>query len=97
MKLTSAGCAGNLQRVEALRNQFDYSGDVEVVPQRVVESLQQRGVLRIGGRGLEIGNGQANFFHTQAVPVFTQSCACASREQQAASKDQSKGIEPNAA
>ena len=40
---------GNLQRIKALRNQFDDPGDVEIVPQRVVESLEQSGILRIGG------------------------------------------------
>src|SRR5208282_3071995 len=36
------------------------SGVVEVVPERVVEGLQQFGVLGVGGRGFEAGCGEAH-------------------------------------
>ena len=51
---------GYLQRIETLRNKIEDSGVVEIVPEHVVESLQQFGVLGVAGRGLEVGGGQAH-------------------------------------
>ena len=67
--------AGDLQRVKTFRNQFDHAGYVEIVPESVVKSLEQCGVLRVGGRRLEVRDGQANFSTPRPVPVLTQSCA----------------------
>ena len=58
--------ARHLQGIETFRDQFDDAGVVEVVPEGVVESLQQRGVLGVAAGGLEIGNGEANFLYAQA-------------------------------
>ena len=60
------GFARNLQRIEALGNQFDHAGVVQVVPERVVEGLEQRGVLRVAGGRLEIGNRKPDLLHPEA-------------------------------
>jgi len=45
-----------LQWIEALRHQLHNARHVEVIPQCVVEGLQQRCILGIGCRRLKIGN-----------------------------------------
>jgi len=69
-KFTFRGLAGNLQRIEAFRNQFDYAGVVEIIPQRVIEGFKQGGILRIVRRRLKVCDGQADLFHTQAGCQF---------------------------
>ena len=58
--------AGDLQGIKALGDQFDDAGVIEITPESIVEGLEQRGVLGIAGRGLEIGNREANFFDAEA-------------------------------
>jgi hypothetical protein len=55
-----------LQRIETLGDEFDYAGIIQIVPECVVESFQEFGVLRIAVGGFEIGNGKANFIYAQA-------------------------------
>ena len=68
--------AGDLQGIKAFGDEFDHAGVIEIVPERVVESLKQRGVLRIGSGRLEVGNRQANFFYAQtrarAYPILSK-------------------------
>ena len=77
-KFTSGGCPGTCNGIEALRHQLDDAGNVQVVPQRVVESLEQRGILRIRARRLEIRNGQTYFLDAETGagldPVLRQEC-----------------------
>ena len=54
------------ERIKALRNHVEDAGIVQIVPQRVVEGLEQVGVLGVLGGSLEIGNRQADFFDTQS-------------------------------
>jgi hypothetical protein len=57
---------GLLQRIKTLGDQIEDSGVVEVVPERVVEGLQQVGVAGVGGRWLEVGCGQAHALDAEA-------------------------------
>src|SRR5438552_10630894 len=55
----------HLQWIETLGDHLDHSGIVQIVPQRVVESLQQGRVLRVAGGRLEVGNGESHLFGAQ--------------------------------
>ncbi len=55
-----------LGRKKALRNHVEDAGIVEVVPQRVVEVLQQVGVFRILVEALKSGTASADFFYSQS-------------------------------
>ncbi len=63
---TSAGLPGSVERIKALRDQIEDAGVVEIVPQSVVESLQQVGILGVLGGRLEVRDGEADFFDAQA-------------------------------
>src|SRR5580700_268696 len=69
---------GSLQGIETLGDEFDHPGIVQVVPESVVESLEQRVVLRIAAGRLKVGNGKADFFDAQAGtganPILREGC-----------------------
>ena len=57
--------ARHLQGIEALRDQLDDTGVVEIVPERIVERLQQSSVLGVVVSGFEVGNGESHFFNSE--------------------------------
>ena len=58
--------AGHLQGVEALGDEFDDAGIVQIVPESIVESLEQRVVLGIAVGRFEVRNGKADFFDAES-------------------------------
>jgi len=55
-----------LQRIKALGDEFDDTGVVEVVPECVVESLKESGVLGIVVGGLEVRDGEEDLVYAKA-------------------------------
>ena len=76
--------SGNLHRVEALRNHIEDAGIVEIVPERVVESLEQVGVLGIWRRRFEVGRGETDLFDAKtgagADPVLGEAVAASQKQ-----------------
>ena len=64
------------QRIETLRDHIEDAGVVEIIPQGIVESLQQFSILaRPGVDALKSGTAMRTFSTPSPVPVLIQSCA----------------------
>ncbi len=69
------GLARDLQRIKALRDEFDYAGVVEIVPQRVVEGLSRAALCASLPDALKSDTARRTFSTPRPVPVLIQSCA----------------------
>jgi hypothetical protein len=58
--------AGHLQWIKAFGDEFDDPGIIEVVPERIVESLKESSVLRIAVGRLKVGNREANLLNSES-------------------------------
>jgi hypothetical protein len=58
---------------KTLGDEFDDAGVIEVVPESIVESLEQRGILRIALEGLKSGTARRTLSTPRPEPVRTQS------------------------
>src|SRR5207302_11347926 len=55
-----------LQRIKTLRHQVEDPGVIQVIPERVIECLEEVGILGIVGGSFEIRHRQADLLHGQA-------------------------------